>query len=174
MPDINTSMARDETWFRSLHARTADDVARFALRRSPTTADADDVVSETFLVAWRRRGTVPEPPEDVLWLYGVARNVLANAGRSARRVERLRARLAAEPAPAAARRASAARRGVAQALRRLPAPDAELLCLLAWEELSHAEAAVVLDSTENAVALRASRARRSLRALLTDPALDRT
>lgn len=173
MADINTAMARDETWFRSLHARTADDVARFALRRSPTTADADDVVSETFLVAWRRRGTVPEPPEDVLWLYGVARNVLANAGRSARRVERLRARLAAEPAPATAETSSELS-DVVQALRRLPAPDAELLCLLAWEGLSHAEAAVVLDSTENAVALRASRARRSLRALLTDPAPERT
>ena len=89
---------------------------------------------------------MPEPPEDVLWLYGVARNVLANAGRSARRFERLRARLAAEPAPAAAETTSELG-DVAPVLRRLPAPDAELLCLLAWEGLSHAEAAVVFDST---------------------------
>lgn len=173
MADIYSAMARDETWFRSLHARTADEVARFALRRSPTTADADDVVSETFLVAWRRRETVPEPPEDVLWLYGVARNVLANAGRSARRVERLRARLAAEPAPAPIETTTELG-DVALALRRLPTLDAELLCLLAWEGLSHAEAAVVLGSTENAVALRASRARRALRTLLTDPTPERT
>lgn len=174
MPDIHPAMGRDEHWFRSLHARTADEVARFALRRAASAADADDVVSETYLVAWRRRDVVPEPPEDVLWLYGVARHVLANAARGARRIDRLRARLAAEPRALASEPASPAAEEVARALDALPAQDADLLRLLVWEDLTHAQAAVVLGTTENAVALRAGRARRALRALMTDPALDRT
>jgi RNA polymerase sigma-70 factor (ECF subfamily) len=174
MPDIDHSMDHDESWFRSLHGRAAEDVARFALRRTRSAADADDVISETFLVAWRRRHVVPEPPEDLLWLYGVARNVLANAARGARRQERLWARLAAEPVTVAADPPSEPLADVACALAALPSADAELLRLLAWEGLTHGEAAVVLGTTENAVALRASRARRALRARLTDQALDRT
>lgn len=168
MADIDGPMGRDETWFRSLHARTADDVTRFALRRAASRADAEDAVADAYLVAWRRREAVPEPPEDALWLYGVTRNALANLARGARRRERLRLRLARERPP---EHRDADVGEVAAALARLPEQDAELLRLLAWEGLSHREAAVVLETTENAVALRASRARRRLRELMTGTAV---
>lgn len=41
-------------------------------------ADAADAVAETFLVAWRRLGEVPDGREARLWLFGVCRRVLAN------------------------------------------------------------------------------------------------
>lgn len=157
-------MPRDETWFERLFAETSADVTRYALRRAPP-GEAEDAVAETFLVAWRRRENVPDPPEDRLWLYGVARRVLANASRSRRRLDRLRARLASEPQAEAGEPVPEAE-AVRAALARLPAGHAEALRLAAWEGLSQREIAAVLGISENAVALRTSRGRRRLRELL--------
>jgi len=49
--------------FRSIHA--------YAIRRVGSGDDAGDVVAEVFATAWRRIDEVPEPPEDLLWLYGL-------------------------------------------------------------------------------------------------------
>ena len=66
-------------------------VRAYALRRTSREA-AQDAVSETFLVAWRR---LDELPVDALpWLYGVARRVLANQRRSADRGAALEQRVA--------------------------------------------------------------------------------
>ena len=54
-------------------------VRGYALRRAPGDL-AQDAVSETFLVAWRRLDDVPA--DALPWLYGVARRVLANQRRS--------------------------------------------------------------------------------------------
>jgi hypothetical protein len=68
-------------------------VSAYALRRA-SQADAEEVVAETFLVAWRR---LDEVPRDAMpWLLGVARRVLANQRRAAGRREALRARIAGE------------------------------------------------------------------------------
>lgn len=68
-------------------------VLRYAARRTDTAA-AQDVVSETFPVAWRRLGEVPDDPVQARpWLYGVARRALANSQRTRRRAERLSAQL---------------------------------------------------------------------------------
>jgi RNA polymerase sigma-70 factor, ECF subfamily len=63
------------------------DVLAYALRRADAMT-AEDVVAEVFLIAWRRIDRVPQT-EPVLWLYSVARRVLANQRRvSARRCRR--------------------------------------------------------------------------------------
>ncbi|GAA4976956.1 hypothetical protein GCM10023334_103440 [Nonomuraea thailandensis] len=49
----------------------------YVLRRCPRPKDAADVVAETFTTAWRRIEELPEGDEARLWLYGVARRVLA-------------------------------------------------------------------------------------------------
>ena len=51
-------------------------VRAFVLRRLREVQDAEDVVAETFAIAWRRIGDVP--PEALPWLYVTARLVLAN------------------------------------------------------------------------------------------------
>lgn len=166
-------MERDERWLERLLEETEDQLLRYALRRAPRE-DAEDVVAETYLVAWRRRDAVPEPPDHLLWLFGVARRQLANRHRSLARLQRLRLRIAREPVVSETGPEKDGRAAdVREALGRLPSGDAEVLRLLAWEGLSQREAAEVLGTTENAVALRASRARRRLAALLdrsgTDP-----
>ncbi|MER5623843.1 sigma factor [Streptosporangium sp. NPDC002544] len=53
-------------------------IHQYAARRTGCPDDAADVISETFLTAWRRIGDVSEGERALLWLYGVARRVPAN------------------------------------------------------------------------------------------------
>src|SRR6478672_7608960 len=80
-----------EVQFERLFRSEADAVRSYALRRADP-ADADDVVAETFLVAWRRFDDMPSDPRP--WLLSVARNVLANRRRSVGRLVSLSDRLA--------------------------------------------------------------------------------
>jgi RNA polymerase sigma-70 factor (ECF subfamily) len=143
-------------------------ILAYALRRVADPQDAADVVAETFLVAWRRLDEVPNDARARLWLFGVARRVIANRHRAERRrtrlgerlAESLRTELATQPAPAGEAAA------VLRAMGGLDDDDRELLLLVSWEELSPAEAAKVLGISSLATRSRLHRARRRLRALL--------
>ena len=80
-----------EARFEAIYRAYADAVHAYARRRTAVAA-ADDVVSETFLVVWRRLPDVPDAP--LPWLLGIARRVLANRRRSESRNEALTHRLA--------------------------------------------------------------------------------
>lgn len=163
----------DEQQFDALFARCWTDVLRFCLRRSTSDADAEEAATDVFAVAWRRRGEVPAPPEDRLWLFGVARHVLANQARSERRRARLLDRLRAEPAEHGPEPRLPAGGDLAAALRALRPEERELLLLIGWEELSVAEAAEVLGLSAPVVSRRLYRARKKLGALLPGDAGDR-
>jgi RNA polymerase sigma-70 factor (ECF subfamily) len=146
----------------------------YAGRRLPTLTDAEDAVAEVFLVAWRRLDDVPDGDAALPWLYGVARRTIANQRRGHFRRSRLRNRLEQTadrptiPAPTGSEPALAA-------LDRLSASDQEILRLVAWEGLSHAEIAAVLGISVNAVAIRLHRARaRFEQALVKGPSRWRT
>ena len=156
-----------EERFRHVYAGNFEAVLAYATRRVTQPADAADVVAETFLVAWRRHREIPPGDEARLWLYGVARRVLANHHRGDARRERLRERLLLFAASAPGMD-HASRLAVRQALALLPEPDRELLMLTAWEGLEPREAAAVLRISPAAVRTRLSRARTRLRNLLGD------
>jgi len=161
-----------ERQFRSLFERYYRRVFAYALRRESNRSVAEDVVAETFLVAWRRIGEVPSGDEALPWLFGVARRVLANARRTEVRRDRLLSRLRERPAAVVTEAvdeqpvASDERAGILGALRRLRPADAELLKLAVWEELSHAQIALVLECSVNAVGIRLHRARKAFAAEL--------
>ncbi|MCU1475867.1 MAG: polymerase sigma factor [Subtercola sp.] len=67
------------------------DVLRFVTRRAHPL-NVDDIVSETFIAAWIRRATVPEPA--LPWVYGVARNVMLTQVRGSSRRQALAVRVA--------------------------------------------------------------------------------
>ena len=154
---------RDEAAFRQVYARYYDDMWRYATRRVPP-ADAAALLSDIFLVVWRRLGAAPAEPRTVAWLYTIARHCLANQRRAERRQGRLRSRLSILPSTSAAE--DDVDNGLETALSRLEEEDQELLRLLYWEELSHGEVAVVLGISANAVAIRSHRARDLLRRIL--------
>jgi RNA polymerase sigma-70 factor (ECF subfamily) len=159
---------RAEARFELLYAEHGRAVLAYAVRRATDAQDAADVVADTFLVAWRRLDDVPPAEAARLWLYGVARHVLANQQRSQRRRQRLSERLrrelpaALEGAPPPASQTDAVR----GALARLGAGDQEILRLCGWEELTPGEIATVLGISQVAVRSRLHRARRRLRAAL--------
>ena len=157
------SVTRAET-FRAIYEANYARILGYALRRTTTADDAVDVVAETFLSAWRRFDDIPGGEEARLWLYGVARHVLANQRRGQRRYVRLAVRLRDELAalPQRATEASGELAGVVDAMASLSAEDRELLRLVAWEALSLDEIATVLGCSPNAAKIRVHRARKRL------------
>jgi RNA polymerase sigma-70 factor (ECF subfamily) len=160
MPDDDEA-ARRRARFESLAPALIEPLRRFLARRTDA-ATADDVLADTLLVCWRRLDDLPEEP--LPWAYGVARNCLANAERGARRQLRVASKIAVVDPP----REAAAGPGedddaLGEALGRLRPDDAELLRLWAWEQLTPAEIATVLDITSNAASIRLHRAREKLR-----------
>ncbi|GIG53539.1 RNA polymerase sigma factor [Demequina activiva] len=131
--------------------------------------DAPDALAEVMTVAWRRERDLPaESDQARMWLYGIARNVLANAHRSRVRRHRLahRLRILASAAPSAAADDGAE---VRSAIAALDPGLAEIVRLRHWEGFSLAEIAQILDEPASTVRSRYSRAREQLAAALGEP-----
>ena len=165
LPDVTVDARRRR--FEALYAEHRACVLGYVLRRTGSSHDAADVIAETFLVAWRRLDDAPTGASARLWLYGVARRVLANHRRGERRriqlAERLRGDLAGRDAPEAP---SGELVELAAAFGSLADGDREVLALEAWEGLSAGEVAAVLGCSRNAARIRLHRARRRLRAAI--------
>lgn len=156
-------MTAAERRFDHLARHAAPRLLGYATRRVDAAADAADVVAEVLLIAWRRIDRVPaDDDEAVLWLFAVARRVLANHRRGRVRrnalAERLRRELAVAPSIDERRDLSAVR----DALQELSAAERELITLHAWEGLTIAEAARVLGIRPATARKRLERARRKL------------
>jgi RNA polymerase sigma-70 factor (ECF subfamily) len=158
-----------EDRFRRVYAGNFEALLAYASRRVEQPDDAADVVAETFLVAWRRSADLPPDDEIRLWLYGVARRVLANHHRGGMRRERLGERLRQRLTPVPTRDPGSEvpqRLAVRAALSRLNETDREVLLLTIWEDLQPWEVAEVIGVSPAAVRTRLSRARARLRELV--------
>lgn len=160
--DARSAANRFEEIFDATYSR----VLAYALRRAEDPGSAEEAVSETFTIAWRRLDVVPAE-QPLPWLLGTARKVLANQRRSARRrspngphldldLAELR-----DPAPSISE-ALAEREAFAAAFAALGERDREALSLIAWDGLRVAEAAKVVGCTAAAFSIRLHRARRRL------------
>jgi RNA polymerase sigma factor (sigma-70 family) len=163
----------DPECFATLFDRHATAVHRYLGRRVGDLAD--DLLGETFLIAFRRRAAYrPEHVEVRPWLIGIATNVVHGHRRSEQRRYRALARASAEPAPSGASTdeshdrlaAEAMRAPLAAALAALKDRDRDVLLLFAYAQLSYEEIAAVLDVPLGTVRSRLNRARRQTRAAL--------
>ena len=162
MSDGRPATIDDESAFRRLFVDTYPSLVAYARRRVPPDR-ADDVVAEVYATAWRRRADLDPATSPLPWLYGVAANAIRNLRRADERRLRLVERIEAQPAPAERADPSEAPGGeLRAALHRLSFDDQEVLRLVAWEGLSHAEAGRVLECSANAVGIRIHRARKRL------------
>ena len=158
VPDIYRH--RFERCFRDHYAQ----ILAFSMRRVAGRETAEDVVADTFAVAWRRRDRIPDPA--LPWLYAIASHVIANQYRSTRRRRSLDMRLAHETGVAAAGSDPAellGRRGAfSAAFALLNEPEREVLRLIAWDGLDTRDAARVFGCSPGAFRVRLHRARRKL------------
>ncbi|HTU73470.1 MAG TPA: RNA polymerase sigma factor [Trebonia sp.] len=169
--------AGDRDAFGLLFEQHARAVYNHAFRLTGNWSTAEEVVSLTFLEAWRRRGTVrPEGDSLLPWLLGIALNVTRNVSRSARRHQAALSRL--PPAAVlpdftedlAARIDDTARlRLVRAALGRLRRGERDVLALCVWSGLNYDQAAEALGVPVGTVRSRLSRARRKLQKLAEVP-----
>jgi len=136
------------------------------LRRRVDPATADDVLGDVLLVMWRRADDIPAETS-LAWCYGVARGCLANSARARHRQLRLVRRLAEDRSLQPA--SPLTDPGLERALDSLPAKDAEILRLWAWEGLAPRELAVVLGISANAASIRLHRATKRLKEKLGRP-----
>jgi RNA polymerase sigma-70 factor (ECF subfamily) len=154
--------SRFEAMFRASYPR----VLAYALRRTKDRGSAEEVASETFLIAWRRLDAVPEE-EPLPWLLGTARRVLANQRRSLRRRSpngpnaSIDSGGIPQPGPLPFEQI-AEREAFAAAFAALGDRDREALSLIAWDGLGVGEAAKVTGCTAPVFSVRLHRARRRL------------
>jgi RNA polymerase sigma-70 factor (ECF subfamily) len=160
--------------FAVIFDRHVDAVRRFVTRRLGASA-TDDVVSEAFRVAFERRAAFePTAPSALPWLYGIAGNLVRRHHRDHSRWLSALARthgrrdVAIDPLLDAADRVDAAgdRAALVDALVHLADHEREVLLLVAWEQLTPAEAADVLGIPAATARTRLHRARQHIRAVL--------
>lgn len=154
----NHDADRDRSRLEDLYRAHARHVLAYARRRVPYE-DANEVVAETFLTAWRRLEAVPD--HALPWLLGVARKVVSNQRRSAKRrgalvskLERIRPRASMTQTEAADL--------VSAAVDSLPERQREALKLCFWDDLDAATAAKVAGCSRRVFAARLYRGRRRL------------
>lgn len=172
---VSRSRSGEAAVFEELVHRHGQAVHGFLARRGGRQV-ADDLLTEVWLRAFRgRHGYDTRWPDARPWLYGIARNML----RSHRQLDVVPLQdsvgTAVDPWPPVDDRLDAAReeRTLRRALDVLSEDDREVLLLVAWEHLSPAEAATVLEIPQGTARSRLHRARTQLKEQLAmDSALD--
>jgi RNA polymerase sigma-70 factor (ECF subfamily) len=154
-------VSQEQAQFEALFRDTRGPLLAYLTRRA-AHEDAADLLADVYLVAWRRRADLPPGDERRLWLFGVARRLLAEHHRSAWKRQDAEGG-AGDPDPSDSslvddRRGEAVRR----ALESLSELDRELVTLTTWERLSPADAARVVGITAGTARVRLHRARARL------------
>lgn len=142
-------------------------------RRHAGDEHARDVVAETFMIAWRRWDTVPDPP--IGWLILTAKGVIRNRVRTARRQSALadRVRLLGQVAAPDVSDTAIGRHEALARLSALSEDHREAILLTSWDGLTSEQAAEVLGVRAATFRRRLSRARVAL-TTGPAPATDRT
>ncbi|MBB4914874.1 RNA polymerase sigma factor [Streptosporangium saharense] len=156
--------------FAEIFRRHAPEIKRFVIRRLGLD-DAEDVVAETFLTAFRQRGRYDLARHSALpWLYGIATNLVGRHKRTEARQLNLLARTGVDPVtePFTSRSderlsAQAVQRNLAAALVALPAGHRDVLLLVTWGGLTYTETAEALGIRVGTVRSRVNRARAKIR-----------
>lgn len=170
---VRTSVPTLEAAFRS----EAPSLLGFFIRRVTPAGDAADLVSETFLAAWKspKRHTI-EPEAMRAWLFGIARKVLSQHRRGRHRrtalSDKLRADLDTDLSAQLDGSDAESDPGLTEHVRQLigclRAIDQEIITLVYWEGFSQEEVAGILGKRAATVRSRLARARTLLREQLDE------
>ncbi|WP_285707628.1 RNA polymerase sigma factor [Microtetraspora sp. NBRC 16547] len=173
--DVIGESRTDPEAFAALFDRYSSMLYRYVSRRLGPEV-AEDLVGETFLIAFARRDRYDGAyPDARPWLFGIVTKLVSRHRRAESARYRALLRTPAEDVVdspddrvAAGVTARSARPMLARALAALPARDRDVLLLIAWGDLSYEEVARALDIPVGTVRSRLNRARKKVRAALGD------
>lgn len=176
--EIIARSRHDPDAFAALFDRHARVVGAFAAQRVGSQA-AEDIVAETFLVAFRQRATYdPDRPNARPWLFGIAVNLIRRQrGAEARHWRNLQSAAALATPDGSSAIEDADRRADAQRathdllprIRKLRKHDRDTLLLYATGELTYDDIAEALGVPVGTVRSRLNRVRRILSTAPTHP-----
>jgi RNA polymerase sigma-70 factor (ECF subfamily) len=176
--------ARDQTFEREA-LRWLDDVYRFALSLTRDEADAEDVVQDTYLRAYRSWGTYTVGSDCRRWLFTICRNAFLRSREREQRMKALRDGESDDLGAEALSFRDSPRNdldetlfrtdllpAIEQALARVPAPFQSALVLVDIEDQSYETAAEILGIPIGTLRSRLFRGRRIMQELLVTHARD--
>jgi RNA polymerase sigma-70 factor (ECF subfamily) len=150
----------DQVQFVATFRSHLKDISKYLTRRVEVS-QVEDLASEIFEIAWRKRDSCPEGFE-LAWLYKIAGFVVSNHRKKLSRRAITVPLLDHDRSAPSAEDVALDGSSVAQAFDELSAKDRQVLSLLVFEQLSIKEIAVVLGTTENNTSQRLKRARERL------------
>lgn len=168
--------------FEAVFHRHAPQITRYVTRRLGP-GPAEDIVAETFLLAFQKRESYDLARRDARpWLYGIATNLIRRHVREEVRLLRLLERTGVDPVTESFTEradsrigADAVSRQLAATIAGLPAKHRDVLLLLAWTELTYGQVGQALGVPAGTVRSRMNRIRVKLRRTLggVDPTIVR-
>jgi RNA polymerase sigma factor (sigma-70 family) len=151
--------------FQALYQKYAQDLFRFALYLTGNRAEAEDIVSETFVRAWTAPGQIRQPTVKA-YLLTIARNCYRQGLRRSTRMSSLSGDEERFADPRQAPHDSAEQRAevasVMNDLQQLPELDRSALLMAAVEEMPYEQIALTLGLSLGAVKTKIHRARLKL------------
>ena len=163
--------AGDTGAYADLVARYRDRLGRYALHMLGNREDAEEVLQDSFVRAYRSLARCDDPERFGAWLYGILVNRCRTAGaRAARRARRfVHDPVALETAPLAGPDGRTEWDDMVRwALARLPSESREAFLLKHVEELEYEDIARLTGAGVSALKMRVKRAREQLQAMLKE------
>lgn len=166
---LERAIEGDKRAFGALYEKHMSEIYRYFYYRVSVEQDAEDLTEQAFLNVWQALGRFdPDRASFRTYLYRVAHNLLVDHYRTAKPTEELPDapledfQASAEPQPSREDFGME----LTSALRKLNPDYQEILTLRFVNELSHAEAAQVMDRSHGAVRVLQHRALEALRQVL--------
>ncbi|GLY91343.1 RNA polymerase sigma factor [Actinoallomurus iriomotensis] len=164
---------REPERFEAVFHRHAPQITRYVTRRLGP-GPAEDIVAETFLLAFQKRKSYDLARRDARpWLYGIATNLIRRHMRDEVRLLRVLERTGADPVTESFTEradsrisADAVSRRLAAAIAALPAKHRDVLLLLTWADLTYDQVGQALGVSSGTVRSRMNRIRTKLRRTL--------
>lgn len=150
--------------------RNSADLLAYFNRRIDQIDDASDLLGDTMVAVWRRIADLPRDETRArMWMFGVARRILANYRRGRTRQNDLAARLRdAVAVDDEIREFHNAHEDIWAAVRALPAPQREVILLVHGDGFTVTEAARLMSASPSTTRTRYSVALKSLQASLRE------
>ena len=150
--------------FNTLFRAQLPEISRFLARRVDQS-EVEDLAADLFAIAWTKRYSIPEGYE-LPWLYKTARYLISNHRKKASNRARLDGLLQRPESAPSAESIALADSALGSAWEKLGVFERELISLWAYEGLSNKEISIALEISENAAAIRLTRAKQKLKNLL--------